>query len=67
MIISTAAATHIVKPHKPKLKPKLAKECVCPNPERISKFFSHSLKKKLKHANPPAVGQAHGRHRQKRK
>jgi len=43
-----AAATHIVKSHKPKLKPKLAKECVCPNPERISKFFSHALKKKIK-------------------
>jgi hypothetical protein len=23
-------ATHIAKPHKPSLKPKLGKECVCP-------------------------------------
>jgi hypothetical protein len=37
------------------LKPKLAKECICPNPERISKFFSPSLKKKLKHANTRAT------------
>jgi len=37
-----------------KLKPKLAKDCVCTNPERISKFFSPFFKKKLKHANTRA-------------
>jgi len=30
---------------KPTLKPKLAKECVCPTQERISKYFFPALQK----------------------
>jgi hypothetical protein len=38
----------------PKLKPKLAKECVCPT-QREFQNFSPPLKKKLKHANTRAT------------
>jgi len=56
MISQPFTATHIVKPHKPKLKPKLAKECVCPNPREEFQNFSPMLKrKKLKHANTQAT------------
>jgi hypothetical protein len=39
------------KPHEPTLQPKLVKELASQPKRRISKFFSHAKKKKLKHAN----------------
>jgi len=46
MNIQRFTATHIAKPHKPKLKPKLVKEGVCPNPREEFQNFSPTLKRK---------------------